>query len=195
MITGDQKHARYDAVALAAWSTRLAEAVRTVSKLEAGRLHPGQVLQRAWRTLLEQDHAEAVEMHAQRADSEAYAAELAARVELPKRVPGRAAKIAAVHMLAEYLADHPDLPVPDSLVCTGGLITPFIDQQNGVDRDEKARVAELLEWAAANGAELFEASSGIVATIVLAVPGVHGIDITYTRHVSFDESRPRRYLP
>ena len=191
MIGGDQRHARYDAVALAGWSARLVETCRSI-----GNGGPAEVRAEAWRRLLEQDHAEAVEMHAQRADSAAYAAELAARVELPKRVPGRAARIAAVHMAADFLADRPELPVPTVIDISGGTLSTYEDSLTGVVRDEKARVAELLEWAAANGASLFEASSGIVATVVITAAELHGVTIKYRRHVNFDEApRPRRYLP
>lgn len=103
--------------------------------------------------------------------------------------PSRAAVIAAIHASADFLAEHPEFPTPTHITMSPAIIT----ERDEVD--EQLRVAGLLTWAAMNAASLFEGPHGIMATAVIADSDVHGVEILYRRHVTFDHARTRRYVP
>ena len=103
--------------------------------------------------------------------------------------PRRAAVIAAIHAAADFLAAHPEYPTPRSVE----LMPDILTEQDEID--EKLRVAGLLQWAATVGASLFEGSTGIMATASIATTAEHGVRIEYRRHVNFDRTVARRYVP
>lgn len=90
-------------------------------------------------------------------------------------------------MLADFLAEHPEVPMPDDV-----NVNHF---QTAVDEpDESKRVNEVIAWGKANDARLFEGTGGVLAELTIASRSVHGVQITFVRHAAFDERPPLRYL-
>lgn len=107
--------------------------------------------------------------------------------ELPGRTPGRAARIAAIHMLADWLADHPDVPVPDIMA------TYTIWDTAEPNQATRYRDIELL--AERLGAREYGTKYGDKSPqfdYVVADPAVHGIEIIYRGSTHSDESYGRK---
>jgi hypothetical protein len=105
--------------------------------------------------------------------------------ELPAARPGRAAVIAAIHAMAEWLADHPEVPAPQSI-----SLTHSTDQ--GVEVDEGIRMAAVIDWARANDAKLYESRDAVHAQLVIMTEIVHGVRIVYDR-MAFKDTVSRQY--
>jgi hypothetical protein len=105
--------------------------------------------------------------------------------ELPAARPGRAAVIAAIHAMAEWLADHPEVPAPQSI-----SLTHSTDQ--GVEVDEGIRMAAVIDWARANDAKLYESTQAVHAQLVIMTEIVHGVRIVYDR-MAFKDTVSRQY--
>lgn len=106
--------------------------------------------------------------------------------ELPARTPGRAARIAAIHMLADWLADHPDVPVPDIMA------TYTIRDTDEPNEAIRYRDIELL--AERLGAKEYGTKYGDKSPqfdYVVADLAVHGIEIIYRGSTHSDESYGR----
>lgn len=57
-----------------------------------------------------------------------------AATDLPVREPGRAVVIAAIHAYAEWLAEHPEVPHPETVYGTAGIDPERLDRF-AVDND------------------------------------------------------------
>jgi hypothetical protein len=106
--------------------------------------------------------------------------------ELPNARPGRAAVIAAIHALAEWLAEHPEVPSPQAIE-----LTHTTYQEDEVD--EPIRMAAVIDWARANDAKLFESPTAVHAALVIMAAPMHGVRITYDR-MAFKDTVSRKYV-
>jgi hypothetical protein len=98
--------------------------------------------------------------------------------ELPGAKPGRAAKIAAIHALADWLAEHPEIPAPDTVHCYSHA------DRRGTEIDD---LADLRKWADANGfAEPYRGTTTAGTSLTVAAAAAHGVFISYTRSVQLD---------
>lgn len=95
-------------------------------------------------------------------------------VELPNRRPGRAARIAAIHMFADWLVAHPDVPIPQhiSAFYTADRIDPEPDRYTEIELlAEQLGVPEYGSKYAQDGGRQFDYR--------IADRAVHGLDIDY----------------
>jgi hypothetical protein len=95
--------------------------------------------------------------------------------ELPGRTPGRAARIAAIHMLADWLASHPEVPMPTDVLATWWLF-PSDERDQATRYAAVAAVAEQLD-VQEYGHKYGDGSPQFDYTIAAAE--VHGLQITY----------------
>jgi hypothetical protein len=91
--------------------------------------------------------------------------------ELPAAKPGRAAQIAALHMAADWIVLH-EAPTPTDMKMN--FVVGLADEP-----DATTRLAGLLAFAEAHGAELYEGDSWAWARLDLAAVGTHGVRIEY----------------
>jgi hypothetical protein len=96
--------------------------------------------------------------------------------DLPVRVPGRAARIAALHMAADWFAAHPDAAMPQSVEIRHHVHVG----------DQSERVAAVKAFAGVHGTVVVEAGGSVWSTYTLAATSVHGVDITYTVQTHLD---------
>jgi hypothetical protein len=123
---------------------------------------------------LERDQAAEREQHEHRV-APFFRGASAARPELPGRVPGRAARIAAIRMLADWLTDNPDVPAPTDIMATWR-----IGQLE--ELDQATRYAAVISVADLLGAKQYGTEYGDrapQADYSVADSGVHGVEITY----------------
>jgi hypothetical protein len=98
--------------------------------------------------------------------------------ELPNRVPGRAARIAALHMMADWFAAHPEVPVPSYVVANY-----WVDAED--EPAQEVRVRDVTSVATALDATLYPSDNAgdperqWQFDHILAAPSVHGIEIIY----------------
>lgn len=113
--------------------------------------------------------------------------------ELPGREPGRAAKIAAIHALAEWYADHPEIDMPDDIDCAQVHHRRY--SSDDTDRlEEGPRVDQVLRFAVAQGVAPYEGATSVQAKVVVLARDVHGIGITHTVAAIKDGSGGRTYV-
>jgi hypothetical protein len=115
-----------------------------------------------------------------------HADEQPAASTLEHRIPGRAARLAAIHMFADWLAAHPDVPVPD-IMATYSI-------SSDVEPDQATRYREIELLAERLGAREYGSKYGDHSPqfdYVVAAPKVHGIEITY-RGSTFSDEHDRR---
>jgi hypothetical protein len=94
--------------------------------------------------------------------------------ELPRRQPGRAARIAAVYMFAHWLIEHPDVPVPN-------IIASWMPGPDD-EVDQATRYAMIDTLAEQLGAREYGRDYGDQSPqfdFVVADQKVHGIEIIY----------------
>lgn len=112
------------------------------------------------------------------------------RPPLPQRIPGaafigieRGLVIATIHAVAEHLAEHPELPAPDTMRL--GQTTTIADLP-----DHDRRTGDLARWAHANDAKIgvfgpgvyFPGHGALTATLPLVARDAgRGIAVTYRR--------------
>lgn len=99
--------------------------------------------------------------------------------------PSRAHKIAALHAFAQYFADHPDVPVPDSVQGIY-LITP------ADEIDEKTRVAVVRNGARAAGCGISQ-SGDYVSSLIPVLGKDQGVAATLTLLCDLDEPQRNVY--
>lgn len=99
--------------------------------------------------------------------------------ELPTRVPGKAARIATVHMLGHWLADN-DAPSVEDV--TAQTVIGIADEV-----DEQTRFAAVRSFAERTGAEITEGAAYLYATAVIAERGDHGCRVVYTLFAERDK--------
>lgn len=94
--------------------------------------------------------------------------------QLPARQPGRAASIAAIHSYADFLTEHPAIPLPTRLE---GMI--YLQDDQGT---AEQRVGIVQEFAREQGVEPMRDPTGrsIWADLLVADRKVHGMQITHT---------------
>lgn len=84
--------------------------------------------------------------------------------KLPGRQPGRAAQIAAIHMFADFLAEHPEYPMPQRIMAS--LLVSDVD--------------EVRRWAKNNGATPYNGQQWVFVDQSIADRRSHGISIVYS---------------
>lgn len=144
------------------------------------------------------DHREALEMDMARTmtpshyETCAHRADFASASEHDRDCPGhegaaiasdatRARTVAAIHALAEFLAQHPEYPTPVTI-----LVTADVNDK----RPEPTRVAEVLAWAKLVGASVSETLYSVHTRMPILESEPR---ITYTRSVWLRPPEPRRY--
>jgi hypothetical protein len=91
---------------------------------------------------------------------------------LEQRQPGRAQVIAAIHAYADFLADHPDLPIPHKLEATHYL--------SSESRDPAANRAMLHGFARRESIEVTRQGATLWAELVVCDSAAHGLQIMHT---------------
>jgi hypothetical protein len=86
----------------------------------------------------------------------------------------RAVKIATIHALADWFAQHPEHPMPDRLICARDIT--FEDEA-----DEATRMAALESWAKANDITVNDTTSTYQAwaLLIIADRNLHGMTVSY----------------
>ena len=108
--------------------------------------------------------------------------------ELPNRVPGRAARIAAIYMFAHWLVEHPEVPMPDHIVATW-----WPDRTDEVD--QATRYAAVQAVADQLGVPEYGRECGDRSPQFdyrVSTPDVHGIEIIYRGSTFSDDYYGRR---
>jgi hypothetical protein len=107
-------------------------------------------------------------------------------IELPNRMPGRAARIAAVRMFADWLEQHPDVPVPNITA------TYFVNPED--EPDQETRFREIMLLGERLGAVEYgmEYGNGPQFDHQVASRQVHGISIIYRGSAFPDEHYAER---
>jgi hypothetical protein len=100
---------------------------------------------------------------------------------------GRAMRIAAIHAFADWLADHPNVPIPTSVIGTF-----HVDERTEID--EWTRVASVLSVLHAIGAPPTEGDRTVQGDLQIASTAAHGIDIMYRAAAHKDRRPDRRYV-
>lgn len=103
--------------------------------------------------------------------------------ELPGRVPGRAAKIAAIHMLADWLASHPEVPMPIHVLATYRITA-------AEEPDQAIRYAAIADLAEELGVSEYGSHYGDRSPqfdYMVAAASVHGLDIEYRGSTESDQ--------
>lgn len=108
--------------------------------------------------------------------------ELPSPPTLAGRSPGRAARIAAVHMAAHWLAEHQLVQAPQ-----------YVDLRHHINPSDEAdpatRLAAVEAFAAAHDVEVQYSGSTVFATYTLATKEVHGVQIDYSVLTSVSDRR------
>lgn len=93
-------------------------------------------------------------------------------VDLPSRRPGRAARIATIHGLATFLAEHPDVDTPDWVRACRVL--------DGRDHPHPAaRIDAVQRFAQTHGVPVGEGPLYVWAVIPIGSHDVHGLHVDY----------------
>lgn len=92
---------------------------------------------------------------------------------LPHRHPRRATRIASIHHLGRWLAEHPEVDTP-----THVLAQRVVDEREYVD--PAARVAAVERFARIHGVALAEGPLYVWATVRLGDPRDGGLTVQYT---------------
>lgn len=109
--------------------------------------------------------------------------------ELPGRQPGRAARIAALFMLAQWFVEHPEIPMPTSVIAT--WITDAQDEPDQATRYAAVHaIAEQLD-AAEYGSNYGDQSPQFDYEV--ASKATHGVEINY-RGTTFSDAYYGRQL-
>jgi hypothetical protein len=100
----------------------------------------------------------------------------------------RANRIAAIHAFADWLVDHPEAPVPTSIVAEH-----HITERDEVD--EYTRVMGALQVMQHIGIRPYEGDHTVQGDLDLCAPATHGLYVIY-RVIGHKERQPkRRYIP
>lgn len=89
----------------------------------------------------------------------------------------RSQKIAAIHAFADFLAEHPELPMPTVVHCSATIA----DIRPGETASQAAE-----RWADTHGVDkgaIFESQYTVSVTLPVATREAHGIQIGYSGHV------------
>lgn len=109
--------------------------------------------------------------------------------ELPGRQPGRAARIAALFMLAQWFVEHPEIPMPTSIIAT--WVTDAQDEP-----DQATRYAAVHAIADQLDAREYGSNYGDQSPqfdYEVASKATHGVEINY-RGTTFSDAYYRREL-
>jgi hypothetical protein len=100
---------------------------------------------------------------------------------------GRAMRIAAIHAFADFLADRPDLPMPQSIVAQYTVTA-------NDEIDEWTRVASVMSVLHGMAASPYEGEHTVQGDLAVATLKLHGIEITYRAAAMKDPTPPNRYV-
>jgi hypothetical protein len=92
-------------------------------------------------------------------------------------IPPRAHRIAAVHALPQWLADHPGIDTPDTVRAV--RVVP-----EATYAEPERRVAEVLRFAEVHGGHLGEDPLWVWASIPIGSVVTHGVSVDYTVYAS-----------
>lgn len=98
--------------------------------------------------------------------------------ELPNRQPGRAAKIAAIHMLANWFTEHPDAPMPITVLATY-YVMPEDEPSDGVRMQDVEHVAACLDARLYPLDSVGRPERSWQFSHLIADDKTHGVDIEY----------------
>lgn len=115
--------------------------------------------------------------------------------ELPGHKPGRAAKIAAIHALADWYTDHPDVEMPTDINASVVHHRPTLAEYGEPRLDEPARVDRVLQFAAVHGGRPFEGDTSVQTSLVVLARKIHGLHIVHSVVAIKDRDGERRYVP
>jgi hypothetical protein len=99
----------------------------------------------------------------------------------------RADKIAYLHAFADWLAMHPDAPVPTMVIATY-----HVTAQDEVD--EWTRVAGVMSIAQRLGVQMSEGVQTVQGDLDICTPAQHGLTVVYRLAAHKDDIPVQRYL-
>lgn len=101
-------------------------------------------------------------------------------------IPHRATRVAALHALAAWIAEHPDIDTPDRV--TAIRVLPEREYPTA-----EARCARVVAFARRHGLALREGPLWVWADVPIATYDTHGVSVEYALYAS--KANERLFLP